>query len=285
MAEGGQLKLRVPRERAEEILDALVDGGETLIALGKDVGTEVEAGEWKHDYDRWTARSSEGLKVIFVGNGAAEEFDSAARLHAYNMGDSPQHRHKRWLDVIARAVNKLMSFRERLDFAEQAEEPPGPIPATGRGKNVFIVHGHDDATKLGVARFLGNVLGGADVILLEEQPDQARTIIEKFEDYAADAGYAIVLLTGDDEGRKRGTQGELQPRARQNVILELGFFIGALGRGHVALLYEEGVELPSDISGVLYQRLDPDGAWKVKLAGEMQAAGIPLDAQAVLRSV
>jgi len=91
-----------------------------------------------------------------------------------------------------------------------------------------------------------------------------------------------VLLTGDDEGRKRETDGELRPRARQNVILELGFFVGALGRGRVALLYEEGVELPSDISGVLYLPLDDAGAWKRTLAREMQAAEVGIDAEKVL---
>jgi predicted nucleotide-binding protein len=280
-----QLKLRVPQDRAEEVLAALIGRGEELAAEGTKVGSEAEAERWKLDYDRWRDRSREGLRATFAGDGAAEEFEASARLWSYGMTDSWQRYHARWLDVIAKAVNALVSIHERLDFAEQPAEPPGPTPATGRGNNVFIVHGHDDATKLGVARFLENVLDGTEVVLLDEQPDQARTIIEKFEDFAADAGYAIVLLTGDDEGRKQGTQDELQPRARQNVILELGFFIGTLGRGHVALLYEEGVELPSDISGVLYQRLDADGAWKIKLAGEMQAAGIPLDAEAVLRSV
>jgi predicted nucleotide-binding protein len=90
-------------------------------------------------------------------------------------------------------------------------------------------------------------------------------------------------LTGDDEGRKSGDE-EWRPRARQNVVLELGFFIGALGRGRVALLYEEEVELPSDIAGVLYLPLDDAGAWKAKLAREMSDAGVAVDANKVLRA-
>jgi predicted nucleotide-binding protein len=93
-----------------------------------------------------------------------------------------------------------------------------------------------------------------------------------------------VLLTGDDEARQRGAEQELRLRARQNVILELGFFVGALGRQRVVLLYEEGVELPSDISGVLYLPLDEAGAWKTRLAREMLEAGVRVDAEAVLRA-
>jgi predicted nucleotide-binding protein len=131
-----------------------------------------------------------------------------------------------------------------------------------------------------MARYLDKVTESGAVVL-EEQADAGRTIIEKFEQHAAEAGYAVVLLTGDDEGRRKGTE-KLRSRARQNVILELGFFVGALGRNRVALLYEEGVELPSDISGVLYLPLDEPGAWKQKLAREMQAVGVGIVAEKVL---
>jgi predicted nucleotide-binding protein len=88
-------------------------------------------------------------------------------------------------------------------------------------------------------------------------------------------------MTGDDEGRKRGDE-EWKPRARQNVILELGFFVAKLGRGKVAMLYEAHVERPSDIDGVAYIALDSSGAWKRKLTHEMSAAGIPLDLERAL---
>ena len=86
----------------------------------------------------------------------------------------------------------------------------------------------------------------------------------------------MVLLTGDDEGRKQD-DGELQPRGRQNVVFELGFFIGTPGRDHTAILYEPGVELPSDLRGLLYIELDAQGAWKLTLAKELKAAGINVD--------
>jgi len=88
--------------------------------------------------------------------------------------------------------------------------------------------------------------------------------------------YAVVLLTGDDEGRLRGEQ-DLRPRARQNVVLELGFFLGLLGRGRVAVLAAPGVDHPSDISGLVDIPLDPGGAWPHHLLNELEAAGISVD--------
>ena len=95
-----------------------------------------------------------------------------------------------------------------------------------------------------------------------------------------DVQFAVVLFTADDEGRvraKAGVEIVLTPRARQNVVLELGYFMGYLGREKVAVIYEEGVEMPSDYSGVEYVALDKSGAWKQKLAQELGAAGLALD--------
>jgi predicted nucleotide-binding protein len=115
-------------------------------------------------------------------------------------------------------------------------------------------------------------------VILHDQADQGRTIIEKFEDHAAEAVFAVVVLTRDDIGVLATDDRELQPRARQNVVFELGFFFGALGRNRVVILFEEGVELPSDLGGLLYIPLDDRGAWKVTLARELKAASIEVDA-------
>jgi predicted nucleotide-binding protein len=140
-------------------------------------------------------------------------------------------------------------------------------------RNVFLVHGHDDAVTTTVARFLEKL--DLHVIILHEQPNMGRTVIEKFEAHA-DVGFAVVLLTPDDVGGLAST-GQLNPRARQNVILELGYFIGRLGRSRVCALYIEGVEIPSDIHGVLYVPYDTANGWRVKLANEIKAAGITVD--------
>lgn len=107
---------------------------------------------------------------------------------------------------------------------------------------VFIVHGHDELALQSLARFVEKL--GLQAIVLKEQPNQGRTIIEKFEDSAREVGFAVVLLTPDDLG---GVADNSAPssRARQNVIFELGYFAGALGRGRVCLLRKGDIEIPS----------------------------------------
>lgn len=141
--------------------------------------------------------------------------------------------------------------------------------------SVFLVHGHDEATKEKVARFLEKL--GLQVIILHEKVNQGMTIIEKFEEYAAKAGFAIVLFTPDDIGFPLGAEERKQPRARQNVVLEMGYFIGRLKREKVCVLYKGGVELPSDILGVVYHQIDDAGGWKLTVASELKSAGYAID--------
>ena len=142
---------------------------------------------------------------------------------------------------------------------------------------VFLVHGRDDGAKQTVARFLEQLQ--LEAVVLTEQPNQGRTIIEKFEKYAH-VKFAIALLTPDDTG---SLEGELQRnRARQNVIFELGYFIGKLGREGVCALTRGDVEIPSDYSGVVYIPLDDPGAWKLTLVKELKTAGFDVDANRAL---
>ena len=124
---------------------------------------------------------------------------------------------------------------------------------------------------------------GLDVIILDEQPNQGRTIIEKFEDHAGEVGFAVVVMTGDDRGGVRDASSETyQLRARQNVIFELGYFVARLRRGRVCALHEPRVEIPSDYQGVVYVPLDSSGTWKMLLGREMRAVGLPVDLNVVV---
>jgi predicted nucleotide-binding protein len=118
----------------------------------------------------------------------------------------------------------------------------------------FIVHGHDDETKLAVKNYLQNTLKLPEPIILHEQPTIGRTLIEKFEYYAAYSQLAFVIMTPDDQTLTADRNDDEKRRARQNVILELGFFLGSLGRqsGRVFLLHKGPLELPSDLNGVVY---------------------------------
>lgn len=114
---------------------------------------------------------------------------------------------------------------------------------------VFIVHGHDSAAMFELKEFLLSL--GLDPILLFQQDDNGLTIIEAFEKYASGCEYAFVLITPDDKVASLLGGKELW-RARQNVILEMGWFMHKLGRARVVLLHKGEVDLPSDITGVIY---------------------------------
>jgi len=143
---------------------------------------------------------------------------------------------------------------------------------------VFLVHGHDDAAREAVARLLERM--GLAVVILAEQPAFGRTIIEQLE-ACADVIFAVVLLTDDDVGRSRASR-RAHPRARQNVIFELGYFVARLGRDRVCCLYKDGVEIPTDYHAVLYVPLDENGAWRTRLAKELQACGVPIAVSTLL---
>ena len=135
-------------------------------------------------------------------------------------------------------------------------QPQLTLPTSNK---VFIVHGHDGESRETVARFL------------EKMGFQA---IEKVE-ANDDVGFAVVLLTPDDMGCAKG--GEPEPRARQNVLLELGYFIGRLGRGKVCALKRGELEIPSDFAGVVWENMDNGSGWKLALARELKAAGHDVD--------
>ena len=145
---------------------------------------------------------------------------------------------------------------------------------------MFIVHGHDGEAKESVARFLDKI--GIVPIILHEQPNKGRTIIEKVEAFS-EVGFAVILLTPDDEGKKKGAD-ELEPRARQNVLFELGYFIGCLGRDRVCALLRDEVKVPSDFDGVVWTKMDSGNGWKQALGKELEAAGYVIDWNLVMRS-
>jgi predicted nucleotide-binding protein len=120
-------------------------------------------------------------------------------------------------------------------------------------------------------------------LILHEQAGRGRTFIEKFE-AQSDVGYAVVMITGDDVGHVASKPEEARPRARQNVILELGYFLGKLGRDKVSVLVRGDVEIPSDFLGVEYIAMDSGGAWRFTLGGEISAAQIDVDLNALKRS-
>ena len=179
------------------------------------------------------------------------------------------------LDANIHAVVRQVIIPFQRDYRDyvlaRGRVEPRVIATTSN--RVFVVHGHDDAARETVARFLERL--GLVAVILHEQVSRGRTVIEKVEEHG-DVAFAVVLLTPDDEGRARGI-GELMPRARQNVVLELGYFMARLGRDRVCALKRGGVEIPSDYAGVVWTDMDPAGGWRLTLARELNAAGFDVD--------
>lgn len=136
------------------------------------------------------------------------------------------------------------------------------------------------------------------------------TLIEKLEKHS-DVGFAFIILTPDDLGvgknevRKLWSSaigkedytvddyrkwsktnpmdvitaldkmmGSLRERARQNVVLEFGYFMGRLSREKICCLYKGDIELPSDMHGICYVHFsDSVNEVKEMILKELREAG------------
>lgn len=240
-------------------------------------------------FSEWDHAVSAALRRMF-GNSTehADRFDRINyTLNVLHSGTTSQDH----ADAFDRGMTKARALiksaiREFEDYElESSSEPSEAIPskdvASGEAsRNVFVVHGHDEEMKQTVARFLEQL--DLNAIILHEKANQGQTLIEKFE-HNSDVSFAVVLLSPDDLGEVRGKaeDGELRPRARQNVVLELGFFMGRLRRSRVCPLVRGDVELPSDSDGIVYISYD-SANWRLDLVREIKAAGLDIDANKAL---
>lgn len=257
-------RLLVPLEEARARVQAQLDRGESV--PNESVNENDEARRW-YDF------TSELLRQLCTSDELRDEFTGKS---SFSFGGDI---------TTGRYLKKLRSIYERLELI------PAPEPSAVAGgsvairavgarahqtnkRRVFVVHGHDDGAKEAVARYLTKL--ELDPVVLHEQPNRGQTVIEKVEAHS-DVAFAVVLFTADDVGYPAGKTGDAKARARQNVVLELGFFMAALGRDRVCVLYKSGVEIPSDYAGVLYHQMDDAGAWRFLLAREIKAAGLDVD--------
>lgn len=176
--------------------------------------------------------------------------------------------------AVMMAGTVLQYLFDYLESTRPVTEQTAKINLKTNTRKIFVVHGHDEAANESVARFLAKL--DLEPVILHEQTNEGKTVIEKFEHHSNDVGFAVVLLTPDDVGSVKTNQEILHPRARQNVIFELGYFFAKLGRKNVCALYKD-IELPSDFSGVLYISMAAGGVWKYQLAKEMKQAGLDVD--------
>ena len=278
-------KLIIGKDEFKTQIDERIDKGKILlnysvqvVSTGIDsrrksysVYEETEKNGFISEYNKWKKFNIELLKRSF--NLAENEY-----LQEYEEAE-----HSVWSDWVKerkedvkRQITVLESIIERLQLIPtstiEKNENIGKIISTDK---IFIVHGHNNEIKQTVARTLSKLK--LEPIILHEQLDQGRTIIEKFEKNSSDVNFAIILLTADDDGKAK-IETDYKTRARQNVVFEMGYFIGKLGREKVFLLLEEGVDKPGDLDGIVYVPIDNADGWKLRLVRELKAAGYSVSA-------
>lgn len=173
-------------------------------------------------------------------------------------------------------ANPVEAQRLKDELLDESAKTPAFESGAATPANIFIVHGHDEAARDSV-RIAVHDLTGIVPTSLAEKPGRGDTIIEKFEKIGGEASYVIVLLTPDDVGQtsaEHDAGSPPTPRARQNVVLELGYFIGKIGRANVVVL-DADVERPSDLAGLSYVKY-PGLNWKDELRKELKEAGLTL---------
>jgi len=140
---------------------------------------------------------------------------------------------------------------------------------------VFVIHGHDGMLVEQVTNFLR--LLKMEPIILKNKANEGKTIIEKLEKNS-DVNMAIALLTPDDDLTDNTKQ------ARQNVILELGWFMAKKGRKNISILYKKGTSIPSDMDGISYILVDDaQSCWKIDLAKEFKSVRLKFDFNDILK--
>lgn len=248
-----------------------------LVNIGSDIKNGVqyvppESGIWRTysvyklqdrlAYSTWKNQSIIYLQSILKDEGAVKRFEEQGDLFE-------KHYYKPvYLDNMIGILNAyLQSGITSSDESQESQK--------FTSKKVFVVHGHAEAVNQEVARTIEQL--GLEAVILRERPNSGKTIIEKFEEYAKDVCFAVILLTADDK-----VEGGQLYRARQNVVFEMGFFMGALGRERVMCMLQENVEKPGDIDGVVYTRIDKFGIWKYSLVKELKSCGYEVDANKVL---
>jgi predicted nucleotide-binding protein len=261
-----------PSEAAAKINERITKGEEFR---SREPRTEADLESTQHEYETWSDYNVELLRRLFTTDKYAEQYSfwgaGVIRMHpsfGQQLNDFRQ--------AVGEKIQRLVSIRERLELIPvtagvSPSATPAPRPHTNKA---FVVHGHDDAARESVARFLETL--GIEAVILHEKATEGRTVVEKLEHYS-DVDFAVVLLTPDDVGASKREPNNLQPRARQNVVIELGYFVGRLGRKKVCTLFKGPLELPSDYLGVVYVPLDDGGGWRLQLAKELRGAGFQVD--------
>ena len=280
--------LIVPRKNFIEELKAQIERGKRVALMP--VSTHIERGYYdrrintvynKEEEDsfnnerrKWQQYVEELLKQSFSipNNNYHKDFCETGQSFIFVPGQDYIQDER---DEINKKIAYLESLIERMPLIPSSVEAsitPAETATKSKTNKVFIVHGHDTAVRAEVELLVKKL--GYEPIVLFKQASGGKTIIEKLEEETNSVDFAIILYTACDFGRDKGISKE-QPRARQNVVFEHGYLSAKLGRNHVCALVEPGIEVPSDLAGVVYIQLS--GPWEYMTAKEMKQAGLDVD--------
>lgn len=295
--------LVIPKEKFKSILEAQIVKGEQLLArevpiknqpmgaFGGYYGVprrdrveydETAKRQFVADFERWHGYNVEVYKTSFAAPNSTYRHEYENKI-GFGFGTDIVGEYK---EDIERLNNQMRGDIEKLPLIKcSIDENVLPITPQDEelSNRIFIVHGHDGELKEKVARTLAQL--GLEPVILHEQPDGGRTIIEKFEVNAEDCKFAVILLTADDLGQsteEKEKGEEPRARARQNVVFEMGYFMGRLGRPRVVVLLDRGVDKPGDLDGLVYVPTADDFEWKARLVKELKNCGYKVDANKII---
>lgn len=289
--------LVISKEEFKSRLDECISRGEEVskievpfvfpgLALGYQDPKNTPETIFETKLSNWKSYCSEILKLSFdipnndyqrdFSNEGRNDVLSASHDKLVQAEKNELYKKIAYLTNLRNNILPLLTARSQEEVKIIKEDGKKPPTST---KKVFIVHGHDVAKRNEVELFV-KTLGYRPIILCKE-PSKGQTIIEKIENNAEGACYAIVIYSACDMGRDKNTT-EDRPRARQNVVFEHGYLNGKLGRKSVSALLEKDVEKPGDIDGVVYIPFDESGMWKIQIVKEMKAVGLDVDANKII---
>lgn len=254
------------KEEKLKRMDELIDKANSLKSHSNYENKALNS-EWRQDVES-------ALNHIFPDGGERiKKIDSIQdSLEVYVFGETEQDSYdsyESYADDIDSAIGHLKAWRNEIyNYHSQDQVVKNQdIKEVHMSKSCFIVHGHNDAIKFEVKDFINELSLNIKPIILHQKANEGKTVLEKFEKHS-NVDFAVCIWSADDEG-KSNKEADYNKRARQNVIIETGFFWGKLGREEVIILYEDGVEIPSDYKGFLYIPFKDN--WKDDLRKEIQS--------------
>lgn len=271
----GVVELVRPALQVKGWIEGAAARGQSLLESQPTDGPGLVA--FRDQYLAWESKTAALLEASFKVSGflttsPKDEFNATAvGLLDLKISSTtiPIERLPEVLTDIREKIRVLRSVEDRLDVYEGATGNTRSVESLSDAP-IFLVHGQDLGRREVVRRFLETVTDRS-VVVLAEQPNRGQDLLGKLLSNAQEACFAVVLLTADDVGGKIGHSPK--PRARQNVVFELGLFVALLGRDKVAALNDPQVEIPTDFSGVAYIPVEGE-SWQIELARELRAAGI-----------